>query len=63
MQALDDPEPDVRSRAIEALSRLGARGVVRRIAKLATSDVSEDVRRVAEVAVARAGGAGAEGEP
>ena len=32
MQALDDPEPDVGSRAIEALSRLGARGVVRRIA-------------------------------
>lgn len=60
IQALDDPDPCVRGRAVQALSRLGARGVARRFAGLARSDESEDVRRLAQVALARAGGADAE---
>lgn len=61
MQALDDPDAGVRVRAVEALARLGARGVGRRLATLARSDDSAEVRRVAELSLARVGGADAEG--
>ena len=62
MEALDDPQPAVRARAIEALSRLGARGLARRLTDIVRSDHSPDVRRIAEVALARAGGADAQRE-
>ena len=57
MEALDDRRPAVRVRAIEALSRLGTRGLARRLADIVRSDHSPDVRRIAEVAPARAGSA------
>jgi len=62
MEALDDPHPAVRVRAIEALSRLGTRGLARRLTDIVRSDHSPDVRRIAEVALARAGGADAQRE-
>jgi len=62
MDALDDPQPAVRVRAIEALSRLGVRGLARRLTRIVHSDHSPDVRRVAEIALARAGGADAQME-
>jgi len=52
----------VRVRAIEALSRLGTRGLARRLTDIVRSDHSPDVRRIAEVALARAGGADAQRE-
>jgi HEAT repeat protein len=63
MQAVDDAEPLVRVKAIEALARLGARSAARRLAEVARSDESEDVRRIAETALARAGGADAQPWP
>jgi HEAT repeat protein len=63
MQALDDPDASVRARAVDALSRLGARGVARRLASLARTDHSDEVRRMAEMALARAGDADAERRP
>jgi HEAT repeat protein len=62
-EAVSDVEPRVRMRAIEALSRLGARSVARTLAEVARSDQSQEVRRVAEVALARAGGADAQQQP
>jgi HEAT repeat protein len=63
VQALDDPEAQVRQRALEALARLGTRGVGRRMAQMARSDDSAEVRRIALLALERAGGADAEGTP
>jgi HEAT repeat protein len=63
MEAVADAEPLVRVKAIEALARLGARSAARRLAEVARNDESEDVRRVAEVALARAGGADAQQWP
>jgi HEAT repeat protein len=54
VQALDDRDAGVRQKAVTALSRLGTRGVGRRLAALAKSDDSPAVRRAAELALARA---------
>jgi HEAT repeat protein len=63
MEALGDPEPSVRVSAVEALSRLGAQRAAGRFARLAYTDDSPDVRRAAEAALGRAGGADAHDEP
>jgi HEAT repeat protein len=53
VQALDDRDAAVRQRAITALSRLGTRGLSRRLTSMARSDESPAVRHAAELALAR----------
>jgi HEAT repeat protein len=49
--ALDDKEAAVREAAVVALDRLGARGIGRRLARMAREDPSRSVRRAAAAAM------------
>jgi HEAT repeat protein len=51
--ALDHEDPVVREAAVIALDRIGARGILRKLSVLASSDPEEAVRRAAAVALAR----------
>jgi len=55
-RAMDDSDAAVRRRAVAALSRLGTRGVARRLAVMARTDPSPVVREAATAALARQGG-------
>jgi HEAT repeat protein len=57
---MDDGDAVVRRRAVAALSRLGTRGITRRLAVMARNDPSPIVREAATAALARHG---ADGDP
>src|SRR5262249_29220399 len=52
-RAMEGGDPGVRRRAVSALSRLGTRGLTRRLTLMARSDPSEAVREAATAALAR----------
>jgi HEAT repeat protein len=53
MQALDDPEPIVRTAAVRALSRLGGARSAPALIRVSASDPAPDVRLEAVAAVGR----------
>ncbi len=53
LSALDDPEPQVRMAAVEALGHLGNRNGDRKLAAMARSDSDASVRRAAKTALKR----------
>jgi HEAT repeat protein len=59
--ALDHEDPVVREAAVIALDRIGARGILRKLSALASSDPDAAVRRAAAVSVARYPAQGGEG--
>ena len=54
-KALEDTDATVRRDAVRALSRLGTRGLARRLSTMAEKDHSPDVRRAAAAALSRQG--------
>jgi HEAT repeat protein len=59
--ALDHTDPVVREAAVIALDRIGARGLLRKLATMANADPSVPVRRAAALALARYPGQNEEG--